>query len=262
MNVASSLPRLGALVAVLLGAAVVVPQAAAQPFPLGSDAWLKQAYGLGVQSFFSGDYQRAYDELTDVVAAASAESVNALDPRVLYFRGLAARRLGRFDEAEADFARGAALEAEATGDWPVGRSLERIQGPDRLALERYRLRSRIAKAHAETKDSDSGLGGARGSNERTRGPRRGTGTGPRFGDEEGRTSSELPPPGAGSPLDPANGSEELPAGPAAPSDDAVNRPQLEAPDDGVRADGDPADPVDESAGEPPTTDVPDDEFEE
>lgn len=252
-----SLPGGRSLVAVIVGVVVALPQAGAEPFPLGSDAWLKQAYGLGVQSFFSGDYQRAYDELTDVVAAASAVSVDSVDPRVLYFRGLAARRLGRFDEAEADFARGAVLEADATGDWPVGRSLERVQGPDRLALERYRIRSRIARAHAKDDDPYSGLSVSRESTERTRGPRRGTGTRSEFGVDQGG-SAGLPAEDDTRPA--ADRPEELPPGPAA---DSGTETPAEATD-GERVDTDPADQADEPMAEDPAaSDTPsEDEFKE
>lgn len=99
---------------------------------------LAATYGDAVHAFFAGDYQRSYDDLSGVVEAGST------DPRVFYFRGLAALKLGRLDEAEADFTTGAAREAEGTGSWPVARSLERIQGCDRLKLERHRVRARVA----------------------------------------------------------------------------------------------------------------------
>ena len=107
------------------------------PMPLSEDAAIARAFGHGVHAFFGGDYQQAYDSLSDALAAGSR------DPRALYFRGLAARRMGRIDEAEADFSKAARIEADALGDWPVSRTLERVQGQDRLALERHRVRSRL-----------------------------------------------------------------------------------------------------------------------
>jgi tetratricopeptide (TPR) repeat protein len=107
------------------------------PMPLSEDAAIARAFGNGAHAFFDGNYQQAYDSLSDAVAAGSR------DPRTLYFRGLAARRLGRVDDAEADFAKAARIEADALGDWPVSRTLERVQGQDRLALERHRVRSRL-----------------------------------------------------------------------------------------------------------------------
>jgi tetratricopeptide (TPR) repeat protein len=105
--------------------------------PLSEDAAIARAFGQGAHAFFGGNYQQAYESLSDAVAAGSR------DPRTLYFRGLAARRLGRIDESEADFAKAARIEADALGDWPVSRTLERVQGQDRLALERHRVRSRL-----------------------------------------------------------------------------------------------------------------------
>ncbi len=99
---------------------------------------LARAYGVGVHAYFASDFQRAYDDLTQAIEAGSQ------DPRAWYFRGLAALQLGRLDEAKADFERGADLEASAAGDWPVARSLERVQGHQRLALERHRVRARVA----------------------------------------------------------------------------------------------------------------------
>jgi hypothetical protein len=99
---------------------------------------LAATYGNGVHSYFAGDYSRTYEDLSQAIEAGTT------DPRVWYFRGLAALKLGRLDEAEADFAAGAAREADGVGTWPVGRSLERVQGCDRLKLERHRVRARVA----------------------------------------------------------------------------------------------------------------------
>lgn len=104
----------------------------ADPMPLAT------AFGSGAHAFFACDYQRAYDELSNAIQAGTE------DPRAWYFRGLAALRLGRVDEAEADFSAGAERESRGFGTWPVSRSLERVQGPDRLTLERHRARARVA----------------------------------------------------------------------------------------------------------------------
>jgi len=118
-------------------AAVHAGFVAAEP-PAPGLAPLSRAYGLGVHAYFGGDYQRAYDDLTGVIEGGSQ------DPRAWYFRGLAALKLGRLDEAEADFSLAADREAEAAANWGVSRSLERVQGHDRLALERHRVRARVA----------------------------------------------------------------------------------------------------------------------
>ncbi|MFM7035222.1 MAG: hypothetical protein ACKOYJ_08590 [Planctomycetia bacterium] len=101
------------------------------------DAILSTAYGHGVHAYYAGDFQQSYDQLTAAIEGGTK------DPRAFYFRGLAAWKLGRLDEAEADFTSGAAHEAGSQGNWPVARSLERIQGEPRLQLERHRVRARM-----------------------------------------------------------------------------------------------------------------------
>jgi tetratricopeptide (TPR) repeat protein len=99
---------------------------------------LATGYGNGVHAFNEGDYQCSYDELSRVVEAGSN------DPRAFYFRGLAALKLGRVDEADADFQQGATLEADGVGGRAVSRALERIQGCDRLKLEQFRSQARVS----------------------------------------------------------------------------------------------------------------------
>lgn len=106
--------------------------------PAPGVASLARIYGTGVHAYFAGDYPRAYDDLSQAIEAGTE------DPRTWYFRGLAASKLGRFDEAEADFSAAAVKEAQAVADWRVSRALERIQGRDRLQLERHRMRARMA----------------------------------------------------------------------------------------------------------------------
>jgi hypothetical protein len=71
---------------------------------------LATGYGNGVHAYNEGDYQCSYDELSRVIEAGSN------DPRVFYFRGLAALKLGRMDEADADFQQGANLEADGVAE--------------------------------------------------------------------------------------------------------------------------------------------------
>src|SRR5262245_4894399 len=90
------------------------------------EVMLGQIYGTGVHSFNQGDYVGAYNALTSAIKGGSN------DPRAYYFRGLAYLKLGRDDEAKADFAKGAELEvADSVNEFPVNRSLERIQGKPR-----------------------------------------------------------------------------------------------------------------------------------
>jgi tetratricopeptide (TPR) repeat protein len=120
---------------VFLGSGVATTRAGAEPAPL------TVAYGNGVHAYFEADYQCSYDALSGVIEAGSN------DPRAYYYRGLSALKLGRLDEAEADFQQGANLEAEgrgSVGSRAIGRALERVQGCDRLKLEQYRGRARVA----------------------------------------------------------------------------------------------------------------------
>ena len=96
------------------------------------------AFGSGVHAYYASDYARSYDDLTGAIEAGS------LDPRTFYFRGLAALKLGRSDEAAADFEDGANREADGGGSVLISRTLERVQGNDRLQLERFRARARVA----------------------------------------------------------------------------------------------------------------------
>ena len=131
----STLRRAAAIGVIVVAAAVFTTVAVGR-----EDAILALAYGNGVHAYYAGDYQRSFEELSAAIEGGTQ------DPRALYFRGLAALRLGRFDEAEADFALGANAEAAGRGNWAVGRSLERIQGEPRMLLEKHRVRARMAAA--------------------------------------------------------------------------------------------------------------------
>ncbi|MFM7074697.1 MAG: hypothetical protein ACKO3G_01340 [Planctomycetaceae bacterium] len=97
------------------------------------------SYGAGVHAYYDGDYQTAYDALTAAIEAGS------LDPRAYYYRGLASIKLGRADdEIDGDFSEGASRESMGRGGLSVSRSLERVQGRDRMRLEKYRQRARVA----------------------------------------------------------------------------------------------------------------------
>ncbi|MEI6240192.1 MAG: tetratricopeptide repeat protein [Planctomycetia bacterium] len=131
--------RRTALFLLAIGGFVVLGENGAHAGP--QPAALTVAYGNGVHAYFDGDYQCSYDELSGVIEAGSN------DPRAHYFRGLAALKLGRLDEAEADFQQGANLEAEGRGGQSsraISLALERVQGCDRLKLERYRGQARVA----------------------------------------------------------------------------------------------------------------------
>jgi hypothetical protein len=108
------------------------------------EAVLEEMVGDGMHAYFNGDFAGAYNTLS------AAERDGTRDPRVYYYRGLAELRLGRESDARADFEKGAALEAaDGTGRYRVGQSLERIQGPARLALERFREQGRMVAFQRE-----------------------------------------------------------------------------------------------------------------
>jgi tetratricopeptide (TPR) repeat protein len=94
-------------------------------------------YARGVHAYFSADYAATFNALTALIKAGST------DPRAYYFRGLAAMNLGRQPDAQADFAKGAQLEAQEGTGSDIGKSLERVQGRNRLTLEGYRSLARV-----------------------------------------------------------------------------------------------------------------------
>ncbi|MBN1910509.1 MAG: tetratricopeptide repeat protein, partial [Pirellulales bacterium] len=94
-------------------------------------------FGSGVHAYFAGNYAQAFEQFTTVIDSETD------DPRVYYFRGLTCRRLGRPDEAKADFQKGAELEANAQRPFDISQSLLRVQGQDRVMIERYRIAGRV-----------------------------------------------------------------------------------------------------------------------
>jgi len=109
------------------------------------DPVLSRLYGAGVHAYFGGDYVRAHELLTRAI------KLGMEDPRAYYYRGLAYLKLGRPEEAEEDFRKGAEIEAKDFGIfYEVGRALERVQGRPRLLIEKHRFAARTAaKERAE-----------------------------------------------------------------------------------------------------------------
>lgn len=104
------------------------------------DAVLNEFYGSGVHHYFAGNTDQAVADLTASIQGGSK------DPRAYYFRALAEMQMGQQAQATADLQKGAALEsADLNQFYPVGKSLERVQGSARLAIERYRA---VARAQA------------------------------------------------------------------------------------------------------------------
>ncbi len=100
------------------------------------DSVFDQMYGNGVHAYFGGDYSRAYENFSAAILGGSR------DPRIYYFRAFAETRLGREQDAAADFQTGASFEATSGTQNLVSQALERIQGPTRAALEQYRENAR------------------------------------------------------------------------------------------------------------------------
>jgi tetratricopeptide (TPR) repeat protein len=98
---------------------------------------LLSLYGEGMKAFYAGRYAEAHETFTQAIEAGSQ------DPRCYYFRGLANNRLGRGPDAQIDFKKGAELEArDFDVFYNVSGALERIQGNERLMLERHRAAGR------------------------------------------------------------------------------------------------------------------------
>ena len=127
----------GGLAMAIAAGAIAGGSLAAAEFVGEEPLAVRSAIGDGMHAYHAGQYDRAYDDLTNAIEAGTD------DPRGYYFRGLAALRLGRTSEAEADFTTGADRELANGGVRRVSQSLERVQGPDRLTLERYRARARL-----------------------------------------------------------------------------------------------------------------------
>lgn len=238
-----SLRHAGRLLATALLVAVASGPLAAQP-SVDSVPTLA-VYGSGVHSFFAGQLARSYDDLTNAIEAGSS------DPRVYYFRGLAALRMGRTDEVEADFSKGAELESdpEKVMVVDVARALERVQGPERMQLERHRTRARVVSQQQSRRARQKRyLDMEEAQEEVLRGPQGG-------GDDIGRQVEEF----GGKPmpdLKPAEDRVELPEpgndrGSAGQVDDAMERESLEpaAPAEPVAEDP-VAEPADEPAAKP------------
>lgn len=212
----------------VIGLAGGLPAAVAQTTPVDPLA-VSSAYGSGVHAFHSLDFQRAHHDFTAAIEGGSD------DPRAFYYRGLAALKLGRTDEADADFADGASREAAGAGTLTISRALERVQGADRLRLEQFRARARIAAVQRDQsaiRGRYSDLYDAEADVRRRARPQ------PRL------TQPEALAPPAARPVAPAPGQPRRPALPA----DGVERPSLpRQPADAVDPFGD--DPVNDSRGD-------------
>ena len=118
--------------------AVVSLMLATSPSARGQNAVLAEMYGLGVHAFFACNPIEARKYLSMAI------DNGIQDPRAFYFRGIVAYNSGSTYEAEADWQRGAEMEASGRTNAAIGRSLARFQGPGRLKLEGIRRTGAVA----------------------------------------------------------------------------------------------------------------------
>jgi DNA repair exonuclease SbcCD ATPase subunit len=87
----------------------------------------------GLQFHFDRDFLAAETQLSEAIRHDNQ------DARSHYFLGLSRWRLGKTEQAEADFQRASQLERQGKTDPTVVNTLlERVQGQERQALDRYR----------------------------------------------------------------------------------------------------------------------------
>ncbi|TWT53467.1 hypothetical protein Pla22_10960 [Rubripirellula amarantea] len=120
-----------------LTVALAVPMIVSGPEAQGQNAILSNLYGQGVHATYAGKYQDAYDYLSMAINSGSK------DPRVYYFRGIVADRMGRPYESESDWQQGAVLEAQGKIVGSIGRALSRFQGQGRMKLEAIRQKAKL-----------------------------------------------------------------------------------------------------------------------
>ena len=109
-------------------------------------------YAEAVIAYFAKDYNASDSVLTGLIEGGTG------DPRTYYIRGLSRHASGNVDAAEIDFEAGARLEYSGLVRVNVPRSLERVQGPVRQALEKFRrLAQRNSALSSRTYKKDRAL---------------------------------------------------------------------------------------------------------
>ena len=95
-------------------------------------------YGNGVHAFFDSDYEEAVNILS------KAEEIKNNDPRSYYFLGLAYLRQKKTEQADQYFKKAAQMEysGRSLRDYAISESLRRIQGEERLRIEKIRTEER------------------------------------------------------------------------------------------------------------------------
>ena len=111
-------------------------------------------YGKGVHAFFDQNYVKA------IMILSQADEIESSDPRAYYFLGLAFLRQNKTEDAEHYFRKAAQLEfgGRSLRDYDVSESLRRIQGAERLLLEKIRTAERIKAQNREHQRQEARYG--------------------------------------------------------------------------------------------------------
>lgn len=103
----------------------------------GQNPYVNEVYGDGVHAYFRGEIYQAQEQFDRAIQYGSQ------DPRVYYFRAIVHLQNGDCFQAEQDIRTAVTYELQGRGTYDVGRALARIQGPERLELERMRLLAKL-----------------------------------------------------------------------------------------------------------------------
>ncbi|MDR2761797.1 MAG: hypothetical protein LBB88_04270 [Planctomycetaceae bacterium] len=123
---------------ILFFALLTIADISADEFTITNEAEI--LYGREVHAFFDGNYNEAI-RIFDKV-----EYLESDDPRPYFFAALAKYRLDKnSEEADKYFKKAAQLEWESKGarEYDIPEALRRIQGNERLHVEKYRTQAKI-----------------------------------------------------------------------------------------------------------------------
>lgn len=240
----------GEIMAKRFGLVIAAALLAAGSAARAEDAATDKLYGGGVHAYFAANYNAALKQFDAAVAAGSR------DPRCYYYRGLAAWRLGKADAAKSDFSEGAKLEAASPEMASlINRSMQRVQGSTRLAIERFRTEAQLAALAARKARDAARYGAERASaidelRKQAETPKKGAellpdaAATPEAGAAEKDPFADEPATEE-MPADDAAQPDAVPTRPAEPTD--PNAPADEATPGDESAPGDEAAPMDEAA---------------
>ncbi len=123
------------LLAVVLVGATVKGLPAQQK---NNEALLEELFSTGTHAYYAGQFRQAYELLSEAIAGGLQ------DPRVFYMRGVVLHALGRPEQGERDFRKGAELEVrQQLEPQDVNGFLTRVQGRLRVKLEQIRRQERV-----------------------------------------------------------------------------------------------------------------------